>query len=578
MASNATRRTHVVRVHADTGGAGQYFDVEVLDAIAFRDNLGKEVVLSMPKEKVVPFIVDDTGDGSQKSPADPTRRTHMKRITGDATNFFDVEILDAAAFNDQNGDEWILNMPADNANPFNVTDGTGDSSATRRTHSEKVSDNPSVANPADYVTVERCDMIAFRKGNGSEVILKMPSSDDPNGNDPRAETVIDPDGYDPTNPSSPTPPDLDASGDQHVFAKFLPDGGISTKDVKVSQGPLWWIRKTGSGNIIFVLVNYNCASNAGGPPPRPTATLTQMPYPGNFNVLADVTLAIPGAIRPRIVNPVTDGMLNAYYQWTPTPLVESTGAASFPGETIFWISVSHAPGYFAGYIWAAGGPPAPPTPTNYNVPNVYLNSDGSAAGSITPLAYYGPTAVSLAGQPAAMNAANKYASLADANAALATFNSVFAFLLANEPGNEDEIGFAPAIESFQVGVPLSASTLTGTAVFEINYDKLKDAIALNNPKAPIAFKLAVSVEASGSVSEADIQVTAEVYKKLRNFSLDAENNPTFMPWDNALPLPTAKDGGTSDGAGVTANNGGSESAIIICTIDPKTLNCKFTQA
>jgi hypothetical protein len=573
-----TRRTHVVRVHAETGGAGQYFDVEVLDAIAFRDNLGKEVVLSMPKEKVVPWIVDDTGDGSEKSPADPTRRTHMKRITGDANNFFDVEVLDAAAFVDLNGGEWVLNMPADNASSFNTTDGTGNNNATRRTHNEQVSDNPSIAAPADYITVERCDMVAFRKGNGAEVILKMPSSDDPNSSDPRADTVIDPEGYDPTNPASPTPPDLDASGDQHVFAKFLPDGGVSTKDVKVSQGPLWWIRKTGSGNIIFCLVEYHCNSNLSGTPPRPTAQLIGLPYAGNFSVLADVTVAVPGAIRPRIVNPVTDGMLNAYFQWTPTPLVESTSQSSFPGTTVYWISVSHSPGYFAGYVWAAGGPPAPPTPTNYNVPAVYLNADGSPAGSITPLQFYGPNAVSLVGQPANMNGANSYASLADANAAVATFNQVFAFLLANFPGSENENGFSPSIQSFQIGAPLSASTLSGIAVFEINYDKLKDAIGKNNPKAPITFKIAVSCQASGSTSDATITATAEVYKKLRNFSLDPQNNPTFTPWNKIPPLPTAKDGGKSDGGGISANNGGSVSGTLIFTIDPKTLDCTFTQA
>ena len=52
-----TRRTHIVRVPLDNppvaGDPEQYADVEVLDAIAFRVEGGKEVILSMASGRLI---------------------------------------------------------------------------------------------------------------------------------------------------------------------------------------------------------------------------------------------------------------------------------------------------------------------------------------------------------------------------------------------------------------------------------------------------------------------------------------------------------------------------------------------
>src|ERR1035437_7969660 len=121
----ATRRTHIVRIGTSTE---KYIDMEVLDAVSFRTEMGKEMVLNFPRAGIKPYIVDDTGDGNQKFTANATRRSHMKRITSssDASQFFDIEVLDALAFRDENGKEWILNLPAEKSSPYNSTDGTGD--------------------------------------------------------------------------------------------------------------------------------------------------------------------------------------------------------------------------------------------------------------------------------------------------------------------------------------------------------------------------------------------------------------------------------------------------------------------
>lgn len=221
-----TRRTHVVRCNDNSGPngtrgkSGQSVDVEVLDAIAFRTINGEEVILNVTAENCSPFIVDDTGDGSDKSPANPTRRTHMERIQSDSdkTQFFDIEVLDAIAFTDANGTEWILDMPKSGVNPFEKTEGTGGSDTTRRTHVEKIGLPVIDGRQADKkfsMSIERCDDIAFRTTNGREMILVCPSADD--GSADRASTHITPEGYDP-NDESIVPPD---NTDPDIYIKFV---------------------------------------------------------------------------------------------------------------------------------------------------------------------------------------------------------------------------------------------------------------------------------------------------------------------------------------------------------------------
>lgn len=268
--SGETRRTHIVRIPMDdppvAQGAkpGQYIDIEVLDAIAFRKDNGKEVILNMDQAKAVPFIIDHTGGDNGKQPSDPTQLTHMQRIKGkqDATQQLDVEVMDCIAYRDQNGEEWVLDMQngsGDGADVFDITDSSGDPSATRRVHDETVSD-PFGKAKADanksYITVQRNDNIAFRKVNGEEVIFSAQSCDDKNSqgvNFSRASTFSTPQGYDPTDDSDSAiaPPSLSDIGDKHVYASVVKGSGFLTDDAKIAQGPFWWIRKIQAANDLW---------------------------------------------------------------------------------------------------------------------------------------------------------------------------------------------------------------------------------------------------------------------------------------------------------------------------------------
>ncbi len=274
----ATRRTHIVRITdpdtppdpANPSGQGNYIDVEVLDAIAFRTTGNKEVILSLDAKKSTPYIVDKTGGGHDKSPSKATQRTHMKRVqSSDGTSAIDVEIVDCWAATDQNGGSWILDMQpgSGGGTAYNISDGSGDAKSTRRQHNEIVS-SPFGKAKADaaksYVTSVRTDNIAFRKVNGHEVILSCPSCDDTNAQGvdfKRADTHTTPQGYDPSDTSDAAvkPPSLDDSGDQHNYVCFVKgdDGkskSIMTVDEKIDMGPFWWIRKVESGGNYLVIL------------------------------------------------------------------------------------------------------------------------------------------------------------------------------------------------------------------------------------------------------------------------------------------------------------------------------------
>jgi hypothetical protein len=257
-----TRRTHIVRVSLDATAPAlgaqpsEFADIEVVDAIAFRTDNDEEVILDMTVSNAAPYIVDDTGGGHDKQPdADATQRTNMKRITSkdDPTQQLDVECMGVMAFRGQNDEEWILDMQAttgDGPSIFDQTDNTGDSTATRRMHSEKLADpfiKKGDPDPTSYLTSQRCDAVAFRKVNSDEVIFSCPSNDDPNGSDPRASTFVwSPTGYDPSDDSDAAvvPPSLADSGDAHNYVCAVKDAsGFMTGDAKINMGPFWWIRK-----------------------------------------------------------------------------------------------------------------------------------------------------------------------------------------------------------------------------------------------------------------------------------------------------------------------------------------------
>jgi hypothetical protein len=266
-----TRRTHIVRIappDSDPKDPGEFVDVEVLDAIAYRIANNKEVVLKFDP-KADAYIVDDTGGGHEKKPDNASSRSHMKRVqSSDGENALDVEVIDCWAARGINNAEWILDMQpgTDGSDDFNISDSSGDSKSTRRVHNEIVTDPPGKTKSdagKNYLTSVRSDNIAFRTINNREVILSMTSCDDPNAQGVdfgRASTHTTPEGYDPNDESDSAvkPPSLADSGDQHNYIKFVDDGkgsfkGLFTLDEKIEMGPLWWIRKIkNSGDYLSV--------------------------------------------------------------------------------------------------------------------------------------------------------------------------------------------------------------------------------------------------------------------------------------------------------------------------------------
>lgn len=250
-----TRRTHIVRCAADPKDPDALFaDVEVLDALAFRGPKGEELVLRFDPKDIEPFIVDDVGGGNEKSPNNGTRRSHMERIKSKDGGLIDVEVLDAIAFRGPGDKEWILNLPSKKSSVFvtNSREDSGEAPFTRRGHNEKISETFE-KNPSSYMTITRTDEVAFRTIRNEEMVIKMPSNDDPNSSDPRALTFISsPQDYDPTNPSGPKPP---LNTDKNVYVSFPSGASMFTGDEKIGQGMLWWIRKISGGEILFIQVD-----------------------------------------------------------------------------------------------------------------------------------------------------------------------------------------------------------------------------------------------------------------------------------------------------------------------------------
>jgi hypothetical protein len=344
-----TRRTHIVRVPLDTTPTapgkkpGKYMDVEVLDAISFRMENGKEVILNSPAASAVPFIIDDTGGGNGATPTNPTRRSHMKQLTGsdDASQTLYVEIMDCMAFRDQNGEEWILDMQATTGSGpaiFDETDGSGDNTATRRVHDEVITSPFGKGNsnppPTTYVTVQRVDAIAFRKVSGDEVVFVCPSNDDPTSSDPRAKTfTFSPSApYDPsdTSASAVVPP---TNSDPHVYLA-MPSGsrGFNLKETKISQGPFWWIRNVSSGEAYLVITVDGRAATDGAPPPGAIATIIISPDDPFTVIEAEkpVTTQNEQTFPPLVAT--------TYFIWTdsaPFPTLEPNGTQGAFGTVVF---------------------------------------------------------------------------------------------------------------------------------------------------------------------------------------------------------------------------------------------------
>jgi hypothetical protein len=356
-----TRRTHIVRVPLDekpTTPPASYADIEVLDAIAFRTENGDEVILNMSNSD--PFTVDDTGGNHDKSPSQPTQRTHMKRIVNpkESSQKLDVEVLDCWAATDQNGDVWILDLqPGSDSETagFSITDGDGDGQATRRVHTEIIT-SPAGKKKSDaqssYLTSIRSDAIAFRKVRGEEVILVCPSCDD-DVNDTgtsfkRAETFMTPEDYDPTNDKDPTPPPLlSDTDDKHTYIAAVKGGSFFTGDAKIAMGPFWWLRKIKGGELWIRLDTTGTDSAISG------FFCTACMFPINTTPNIDPNTVHAPALFT-INNEKAPAKFSTYTNATPILISEK----DIKGELQFTI---------AGTIFDPGGapPPNPPKITGF---------------------------------------------------------------------------------------------------------------------------------------------------------------------------------------------------------------------
>lgn len=317
----------------------------------------------------------------------------------------------------------------------------------------------------------------------------------------------------------------------------------------------------GSG-VIFVNIGYNARSDTQQPP-RPSIQLVTPPFGSERDAFGRVDLLLPDVVTPvPVTNPVTSGMLSTYLQWTPAAVSESRDHSDFPPVTTYWArneTVIHARSTTLGVP-----EPPPVTPENagqiWNIDNGFLpGPPGTANATVAEW--------NINGSP------GLYSSLADIQAEIT-------FLSTPDHGGVSPGGDRNAgdwvISSFQASPPLTTFVLTGSIVFEINYNHLKSAILANNKNSPITFEVDVQCRSVGDISSASVGLTAEVYKKLRNFTLDKNNNPTFHPWGGIPPLPTSADGGKAASGSVSAVNGGSASQKITVTIDPKSLNVTVT--
>ena len=296
--STTTRRTHVVRipVAGDAGyiaSGGAWIDVEVLDAIGLETPDGDEELFEVMQvsdadettennntagsggqqrvydcsaANAVPLIVDNTGDGNGKSPTNPTRSSHMKRLASDPTNpdsgqYLDAEILDGFVLKGPNGSELLLYMPDKAAVPA-VVDPTGNDltvaagvNTTRSLHVEKVIDkvttivNGSITSVADdptkFILVEKTDAIAFKGPNGEEFLVYAPNNADTTDTTDNNDTTR----YvaDPWTHTSVPPPNTDP--DLYIFFPTNTGGPFLGKKSPISQGLLWWIKAAGETNI-----------------------------------------------------------------------------------------------------------------------------------------------------------------------------------------------------------------------------------------------------------------------------------------------------------------------------------------
>jgi hypothetical protein len=334
MASGGyTRRTHIVRVTAPGSGDQPYVDIEVLDAIAYQTTNGHVHVWKCPSLQADPYILDLTGDNPDwsKGGKTSTRGSHAHQVLTNpddvTTKVFDIEVLDRIAFRDDNGKIWVLDMPSEAAQPYCVTDGTGNKNSTRRTHLEVINGSrtssgasgggggggwvgPASGQPA--MVVERVDMVGFTGADEKKLIIKMESHDD--GNGARANTFCTPPGYDPNLPFGGVEiPDLITSKDPNFYFKFLIEPSSPAQPIFSIPGWGWsGIIASGPniGQTFATAPIYNSAADALAAYAIEAALPTNFIVPGSesaFFAPAVQTGTIPAG-PPTTLAPVSGGI------------------------------------------------------------------------------------------------------------------------------------------------------------------------------------------------------------------------------------------------------------------------------
>lgn len=502
-----TRRTHIVRIPQDKKHPEDvYVDVEVLDALAFKGPMGEELVLNFKQSGVSVWIDDDTGGGNEKHEGTPTRRSHMERKKH-GTNILDVEVLDAVSFRGKMGEEYILNLPSKKSSKFSTNDTSDGGLNTRRTHREKVSDGFK-ANPTEYVKVIRTDQVAFRTVMGKEMIIKMPSNDDPNSSDPRATTYVSsPKNYDPKNDKGPKPP---LNTDKNVYVSFPKSSkGPWTGDDKISQGMLWWIRKVkAGGGIVYLTFEYKVSADTPATPREPRAKLTGMPFDdaAEFDLTDDIYKQVdPAAELIAIENPITPAMFSGLFQWTPEPqwrktktngedaaniwfindgegsITQENAFLPYPGTDLCGAQVSYGEAYGGSFFRCNSGAEAEAAAAGF--PNTTILERGT------------------------------WTNPEDAQYAANAFNAThFA----------QDFGFnASVVGPFTLAPPATFVELETRAVAILNIGKLKQFITEGDGDV-FRFRIVVPESLDGGW-----KLKGQVYKEGKDFPLSSENKPLF---------------------------------------------------
>jgi hypothetical protein len=233
-----SRVVHVVRCK-NPKNSQMYVDVKVIDAIGYQTVNGDTGMFYCPAKSAVPLIVDNTGDGNGVTSGNPSRASHMVRLTGstDPSMVIDVEVLDAIAFQSVNGMQFMLTMAPGGEFIVDNTDGNlanAVDDASRGLHVVKLAaPAASGATSPTALYVKRLDAVAFESVSGEQNLIFQPG-DGPNEID---ATIYNSDGSPPDNAD----PNIYVAWPQKVNGGQGTSGPYLGKNIGTDQGLLWWI-------------------------------------------------------------------------------------------------------------------------------------------------------------------------------------------------------------------------------------------------------------------------------------------------------------------------------------------------